>query len=92
MPTPRKPVRFQVGDRIIHKTNPFSNNGVPPNRKIRHGEVVDIIYKVNARGAKHPYVVVLFDGSTRTETYMTSRIEHEHSKEAMLSDAVESVN
>ena len=84
---------FEVGDRIVHKKNPFSTaTGITSNKKARHGVVVDIVYKINARGAKHPYVVVRFDDSSRTETYMASRIEHESDKEAMLNDIVESVN
>jgi hypothetical protein len=85
-------MRFKIGDRIIHKTNPFSNGTNPSNRKVRHGVVKDIVYKINARGAKHPYITVQFDGSTRTETYLSSRIELEENKDAMLNSAVESVN
>lgn len=85
-------MRFKIGDRIIHKANPFSNNIAPSTRKVRHGVVKDIVYKVNARGSKHPYIIVQFDGSTRTETYIASRIELETNKDSMLNSAVESVN
>jgi hypothetical protein len=81
---------YNIGDRVIHKSNPFST--VAGSRRVRHGVVVDIIYKVNARGAKHPYITVKFDNSARHETFMATRIEHEVNKEAMLADAVESVN
>lgn len=81
---------YNIGDRVIHKSNPFST--VAGSRRVRHGVVVDITYKVNARGAKHPYIVVKFDNSSRHETFMATRIEHEANKEAMLADAVESVN
>ena len=87
----RKPTRrFSVGDRIIHKSNPFGT--VQGSRRVRHGVVVDITYKVNARGAKHPYITVKFDNSERQETFMATRIEHEVNKERMLANAVESVN
>ena len=87
----RKPTRrFSVGDRIIHKSNPFST--VQGSRRVKHGVVVDITYKVNARGAKHPYIVVKFDNSSRHETFMATRIEREANKKAMLANAVESVN
>ena len=81
---------YNIGDRVIHKSNPFST--VAGSRRVRHGVVVDITYKVNARGAKHPYITVKFDNSAREETFMVTRIEHEVNKEAMLADAVESVN
>ena len=81
---------YNIGDRVIHKSNPFST--VQGSRRVRHGVVVDITYKVNARGAKHPYITVKFDNSARQETFMATRIEHEVNKEAMLADAVESVN
>jgi len=85
----KKKNTFAIGDRVIRKAGPF---GGPPNAKrILHGEVVDITYKVNARGAKHPYITVKFDHSQRLETFMASRIEHEANKEKHLADAIESV-
>ena len=80
---------FAIGDRVIHKSNPFST--VQGQRRLRHGVVVDITYKTNARGAKHPYITVKFDNSERQETFMSSRIEHEANKAKVLADAVESV-
>ena len=81
---------YNIGDRVIHKSNPFST--VVDSRRVRHGVVVDITYKVNARGAKHPYITAKFDNSERQETFMATRIEHEVNKERMLANAVESVN
>lgn len=92
MPTSNRP-SFQVGDRVVHKLNPFSTaTGIPSNKKARHGVVVEVIYKVNKRGAKHPYVVVQFDNSTQKETYSANRVTHETEKQAMLESSVESIN
>lgn len=92
MPASNRPP-FQVGDRIVHKLNPFSTaTGISSNKKARHGVVLEVIYKVNKRGAKHPHVVVQFDDSTRKETYPTNRITHEAKEQAMLESSVESVN
>ena len=68
LPTPK----YKVGDRVIHKSNPFSGH-----RRERHGSVVNVIHKTNARGARFPWFEIKFDGSERTETFMASRIAPE---------------
>ena len=70
LPFPKS--KYQVGDRVIHKSNPFSGH-----RRERHGAVVKVIYKKNARGARFPWFEIKFDNSDRTETFMGSRIAPE---------------
>ena len=64
--------KYNVGDRVIHKSNPFSGH-----RRERHGEIVKIIYKKNSRGSRFPWFEIKFDCSDRTETFMASRIAPE---------------
>ena len=66
--------KYEVGDRVIHKSNPFSGH-----RRERHGAVVKVIYKTNTRGARFPWFEIKFDNSDRTETFMASRIAPEES-------------
>ena len=61
--------KYEVGDRVIHKSNPFSGH-----RRERHGSVVKVIYKKNTKGAWFPWFEIKFDNSDRTETFMASRI------------------
>jgi len=81
-------VRFKPGDRVIHKSNPFSAR--EGHHRIRHGKVTRIIYKVNKRGARHPYVEMRMDESGRLEVYMASRVEFESNKQQLLDGYVES--
>tara|TARA_Y100001972_G_C7604541_1_gene302972 strand:- start:534 stop:872 length:339 start_codon:yes stop_codon:yes gene_type:complete len=81
-------VRFKPGDRVIHKSNPFSAR--EGHHRIRHGKVTRIIYKVNKRGARHPYVEMKMDESGHLEVYMASRVEFESNKQQLLDSYVES--
>lgn len=62
-----------------------------PLPKVKHGVVKCIIYKTNKRGAKQPYVQVLWDHSCCVEISAQSRLVHENEKDQMLSDQVESI-
>lgn len=66
--------KYEVGDRVIHKSNPFSGL-----RRERHGSVVNVVYKKNAKGARFPWFEIKFDGSDRVEAFMASRISPEES-------------
>jgi hypothetical protein len=66
--------KYAVGDRVIHKSNPFSGHC-----RERHGVITEIIYKKNTRGARFPWFEIKFDSSERTELFMASRIALEES-------------
>jgi len=82
-------LRFKEGDRVIHCSNTGFTGG-DMQQRVRHGRVERIFYKVNKRGAKHPYVEVLMDNTGHREQYMASRLELESDKEQVLAKHVES--
>jgi len=81
-------VRFKVGDRVIHKSNPFSTR--EGHHRIRHGRVTRTFYKTNKRGAKQPCVEIMMDETGRREEYMACRVEFEINKQQVLDNYVES--
>ena len=74
--------RFKPGDRVAEKPKPRSiftrdprtKQKLMPYTTQRYGEVVDTIYRVNDRGARVPYVRVIWDDSATPSMHSQNRL------------------
>tara|TARA_Y100000401_G_scaffold117545_1_gene126996 strand:- start:285 stop:572 length:288 start_codon:yes stop_codon:yes gene_type:complete len=66
--------KFNVGDRVMHKSTDISGfkSPLPPRTKL--GVIQQIEYKSNARGALMPWLKIKWDSSYHSEWHMTMRV------------------